>query len=375
MKIRIWLLLNLILILIISCSNSKNRISIGKDMREMPVMVAKVIQKSMPVQIRAIGVVEASSSVYIKAQVSGELKSIHFNEGEEVKEGTVLFKIDSAPYEAALKRAQATLAKDRVLEVKAREDVERYAELAEKEYITKEQYNQIVANAESLKEIVRADEAAVQSAQIDLDRCIIKAPISGKTGELALKVGNLVKAGDEKPLVVINRVHPVYVKFALPEKELPRIRSYMEKGEIEVDAVIPGYEDKKQKGELFFIDNAVDSKTGTIQAKAIFENKENMLWPGQYVDLIVILTIEPNSIVVPSQAVQTGQEGDFVFVVNGDNKVDSRLVKVSRRIGEEVIIEEGLKVDEIVVIDGQMQLVSGVKVQIKNKEVLQGDKR
>jgi multidrug efflux system membrane fusion protein len=373
MKIRYLALIIIVIFITNYCSKSNDLMNKRGDMKEVPVLVARVVQKSMPIQIKTIGLVEASLSVSVKSQVSGEIKKIHFKEGDEVREGSLLFSIDSEPYEAVLKKAQATLAKDRVLEAKAREDVERYADLAKKEYITKEQYNQIVSNAESLKEIVKADEAMVQSAQIDLDRCRIKAPISGITGEIKIKEGNLIRANDDKPLVVINKIHPVYVKFSLPEKELVNLMKYMKLGEIRVESVVPGYEDRKQTGKLFFIDNAVDSTTGTIQAKAIFDNKENVLWPGQYVDVIVILAIEPNALVIPSQAVQTSQDGDFVFVVNGNNAVEARKVNISREIGGEVVIAEGVKVNEIVVTDGQMQLVPGSKVKIKNAEVLKGE--
>lgn len=373
MRMKSLVVFGLILVFIISCSRSNNVNNKRGQVVEVPVLVARAIEKSTPIWIKAIGIVEASSSVSVKAQVSGEIKRIHFNEGDEVKEGSVLFTLDSQPYEAALKRAEATLAKDRILEAKAREDVERYAELAKKEYITKEQYNQIVVNAESLMEIMKAEEAAVQGARIDLDRCLIRAPITGKTGEVRLKVGNLVKAGDDKPLVVINKIHPVYVKFALPEQELANLRNYMKKGEIRVEVTVPGYENQKQIGKLFFIDNAVDDMTATIQAKAVFDNEEGILWPGQYVDVVVILAIEANSIVIPSQAVQTGQEGDFVFVVNKGNVVKNRRLKISRNLGEEVVVGDGITAGEIVVTDGQMQLVSGAKVKIKNEDLLQGE--
>lgn len=372
MKMKSLAIFGFILVFIISCSKSNNINKKGQVV-DLPVLVVRAIQKSTPIQIKEIGVVEAYSSVSVKGQVSGEIKRVHFNEGDEVQEGNILFTIDSEPYEAVLKKAEATLAKDRILEAKAREDVERYAELAKKEYITKEQYNQMVVNAESLREVVKADEAAVQTARIDLDRCLIRAPISGKTGEVRLKVGNLVKAGEDKPLVVINKIHPVYVKFALPEKELANLRNYMKKGEIWMEAIIPNYENQKQIGKLFFIDNAVDDTTGTIQAKAVFDNEEGILWPGQYVDVVIILSIEENSIVIPSQAVQTGQEGDFVFVVNKDNTVENRLIKVSRNLGTEVVVGEGIKAGEIIVTDGQMQLVSGAKVKIKNEDILQGE--
>jgi len=224
-----------------------------------------------------------------------------------------------------------------------------------------------------LKEIVKADEAMVQSAQIDLDRCRIRAPISGITGEIKIKKGNLIKANDDNPLVLINKIHPVYVKFSLPERELVNLKKFKEGGDVKVEAVVPGYENSKQVGKLYFIDNAVDNSTGTIQAKAIFDNTERVLWPGQYVDVVIILGIEPNAVVVPSQAVQTSQDGDFVFIVNSKNEVEAKKVKVSSKIGEEVVISEGVKVDELVVTDGQMQLVPGSKVKIKNIDVIKGE--
>lgn len=332
-----------------------------------PVTAAAVIQKTVPVQINAIGNVEAYSTVGIKAQAGGELIQVSFKEGQDVIKGDLLFSINQRPYEAALRQAEAGLARDIVQMNNAGEEVRRYAELVKKGYVSRQQYEQIRTNAAALEATVNADKALVENARLQLEYCSVYSPISGRTGSLIVSQGNLIKANSDNPLVVINQIQPVYVSFSLPEKYLPELRKYNAAGRAKVEASTDKDDNKPSEGVLTFIDNAVDSTTGTIRLKATFDNKEKRLWPGQFVNVVMTLASQPNAVVVPSPAIQTGQNGQYVFVIKDDHSVESRPVIVGRTMNDEAVIEKGLKAGEKIVTDGLLRLVPGAKVEITNK--------
>jgi multidrug efflux system membrane fusion protein len=389
--------------------------------KPIPVTVGSAIQKDVPVQIRAIGNVQANSTVSVKSMVGGELVKVYFSEGQFVKKGDRLFTIDPRPFEAAVKQAEATLnrdlvqvkqaednfAKDHALLNQARAnlerdlaeaknaelDAQRYKELFEKKVVAEQQYDQFRTNAEALDAAARADRAAIDSAQaavrasadavenakalvqadraslenanIELGYCFISAPIDGRTGNLLVQAGNIVKANDTPYLVVINQINPIYVSFSVPEENLPEIKKYTALGKLAVEAIIPNDDKTPGLGVLSFVDNAVDPATGTIQLKGTFPNKNRRLWPGQFVNAVLTLKTEPNAIVIPTRAVQTGQQGEQVFVVRSDSTVETRPVAVLRSLGQESVVE-GLNPGETVVTDGQLQLVPGARVEIKN---------
>jgi multidrug efflux system membrane fusion protein len=333
----------------------------------VPVTVAQVVQKAMPVEVRVIGTVEASSNVAVHAQITGELNSVHFNEGDDVKSGDELFTFDKRPLEAALQQADANLARDVAQAEFAVAQAKRYQDLAERGIATREQVDTANANAAALQGTIGADRAAVDNARVQLEYATITSPISGRTGALMVHPGNLVRAGDTMPLVVINQVSPIYVTFAIPEAQLPELKRYMAHGMIRVEAQPPNDAGRPSEGHITFVDNAVDQTTGTIKVKGSFENADHSLWPGQYVNVVVTLTIDRDALVVPTAAVQAGQQGYFVFVIKSDQSADLRPVEIARAGAIETIIKSGVKNGETVVTDGHLRLVPGSPVSIKTE--------
>lgn len=331
----------------------------------VPVTVGKVVQKTMPVTFRAIGHVEAIATVAIRVRIGGELQKVWFAEGQSVAQGATLFTIDPRQYEAALRLAQAQLAKDRALLEKAEADINRYESLVKQDFVTKEQYDQIIATAASLRAGVAADQANVDNAKLQLAYCTIMSPVEGRTGNLMIKPGNLVTANDSMALVTINQTRPIYATFSVPGQLLPDLTRKNE-SRVSVTASLPQNVGPPEEGTLTFVDNAVDTATGTILLKATFANKDERLWPGQFVDIVVTLGGEANRIVAPAPAVQTGQQGQYVFVVKDDQTVELRPVKVARIDESEAVIDKGLAAGETVVTDGQLRLVPGAKVEIKS---------
>ena len=346
------------------CSNEKSKKPVSAP---LPVTISTAIQKTVPVQLRAIGNVQAYSTVTVKSKVGGELVGVHFTEGQYVKKGDLLFTIDPRPYEAALKQAEANLQRDLAKAKSALEDARRYESLIQRQVVSPQQYEKVRSDADALEATVLADRAALENARIQLDYCSIRSPINGRTGSLIIKQGNIIKA-DDINLVIINQITPIDVAFSIPEQFLSEIKKYMALGKLQVEALVPMNEEKPEKGVITFIDNAVDSNTGTIRLKGTFANRERKLWPGQFVNVVLTLTTEPNAIVVPSQAIQTGQEGQYVFVVKQDLTVESRPVVAGRTIDTETVIQKGLHVDEKVVTDGQLRLYPGAKVEIKTSD-------
>ena len=333
---------------------------------KVPVVIATVEQKTVPLQLRAIGNVEALSNVAIKAQVSGQLTGVHFREGQDVKKGALLFTIDRRPFEAELSRAEATLAKDQAEAANARSMAARADKLFEEGVMAREQRDQLVAAGEAAQATVRADQAAVENAKVNLSYTTIESPLNGRTGTLMVHPGNLVKENDAgSVLTTINQISPIYVNFSVPERYLPEVKRFMAAGKIRVDAMAPDEEKPIAQGTVNFIDNAVDPATGTIKVKAAFENNDRRLWPGQFVDVVLTLMRQPNAITIPSVAVQTGQDGQYVYVVKSDSTVENRNIDVARTFGDESIIESGLQPGERVVTDGQLRLAPGTSVEIK----------
>lgn len=352
---------------LMACSDKKNDPSKMKRERVVPVTVSTVEEKTVPVQLAAIGNVEPYATVSIKSRITGELKQVHFREGQDVVQGSLLFTIDPDPFEADLKKAQANLAKDLALAKKAEEDLRRYSDLVKKDYISQEQYDQSVTNLEALKAQIKADQAAVDTARLQVTYCFIRSPLTGRTGGLLADKGNMIKANDDnKNLVVVNQIQPIYAAFSLPEQNLAELKKYSAAGKLKLKAIISKDEEHPEEGVVTFIDNTVDKTTGTIRIKGTFPNKGKRLWPGQFVNIILDLTTQSNTLIIPSQAIQTGLEGQYVFVIKPDQKAEPRPVVISRSLNGKTVIEKGLKVGEMVVTDGQFQLVSGTKVQIKN---------
>lgn len=333
----------------------------------VPVTLAKVEQKAMPVEVRAIGSVEAFSTVQVVAQVTGEIRDVHFKEGDNVKKGDLLFTIDTSPYRATLGEAAARLKKDKVLAKQARDDEKRYQKLLEQGLATQQEYDTKRSNAEALEATLAADRSSIASARINVQYATIRAPIQGRTGSLLVHAGNVVRANDSQALVVIRRVEPIYVRFAVPERYLTRVKQRMAAGEVPVRARPRGTSTPAEHGTLTFIENTVDTATGTIDLKARFDNQHDVLWPGQFVDVTVELSVEKNALVVPDPAVQSGQSGTYVYVVGKDKKAALRHVRVERHVGDEIVLSRGVKAGESVVTDGQVRLHDGAATQIKKE--------
>jgi multidrug efflux system membrane fusion protein len=330
----------------------------------VPVTVVSALQETVPVRISAIGNVEAFLTVALKARVDGQIVVVNFREGQAVNKGEVLFRIDPRPYEATLRQAEANALRDRAAREQARSQARRYQELLDKNFISKEAYAQIRTNAETAEATAKASQAALENARLNLEYCTIRAPLDGYVGKVLLQAGNMVRANDVNPLVVINQVRPIYVNFAVPEQQLPEVRKYQAQAPLRVDVVPTDAAMQPASGQLIFIDNAVDPSTGTIRLRAQFENADATLWPGQFVNVTLRLYEQQNAIVIPSQALQNGPEGEYVYVVSENAVADVRKVKVARADGERAIIAEGLKPGERVVTRGQLRLGPKTRVQV-----------
>jgi len=331
----------------------------------VPVLAAQVARKDVPIEVKEIGTVQAYATVSIRAEAGGVLKSVHFREGQDVHAGDLLFSIDPRPYQAALDGAEAALARDTVQLETAHHDVERYASLVKKEYVNQEEFDRIRTNEATLEAAVRADTAAIENAKLELEHCAIRSPINGRTGQVMVNAGNLVKANGDDPLVVINQLEPIYAAFSVPEQNLDAIKAHRAAGDLEVRATSLEGAAAPRVGTLSFIDNAVDRGTGTVRLKATFPNHDRALWPGQFVNVSLKLDVRPDALTVPAQSIQTGQQGSFVFVVKADGSVESRPVVPGAAVDGETIVEKGLAEGETVVTDGQLRLVPGSKVEIK----------
>lgn len=331
----------------------------------VPVTVTTAKRQDVPFRLRTIGNVEPVSTVAVKARVDGQIVEVNFREGQEVRAGSVLFKIDPRPFEAALRQSEANALRDAAEREQARSQERRYFELLQKNFISKEAYAQIKTKAQTAEAVAQASRAALDNAKLNLEYCTVRAPIDGFTGKLQISKGNLVKANDSNALVVLNQVHPIYVGFALPEQQLGAIRRHMARGPITVEAAVPEMENPVANGKLIFVDNAVDQTTGTIKLRATFPNADNALWPGQFVNVTVRLYEQKDVVVVPGPAIQTGPDGQFVFIVKRDMTTEVRKVVVDRTDGDDAIVGTGLSGGERVVVRGQLRIVPGAKVTIR----------
>lgn len=370
-----------------------NRVQKGPSRQpEALVTTAVVTERSVPIDIRVIGNVEASATIRVKAQVSGQLTKVYFQEGRDVKAGDPLFLIDPLPYDEAIHQAEANLAKDSALirqaeanlkrdvaqEKFARNQAARYQQLFAEGVMSKQQAEQYSSDADARAEAVGADQAAIESARatiqadtstlenIKLQRsyCDIRSPVDGRTGNLAVEAGNLVRANDPE-LVTINQIHPVYVTFSVPEARLSEIKRYMAGGRLTVLASPAGDRGQAEQGSLTFVDNNVDLTTGTIKLKGTFPNENSRLWPGQFVNVVLRLTTLPNAVIVPVRAIQMGQSGEFVYVVRNDMTAEVRPVTTAFKVDQEVVVQKGLQPGETIVTEGQLRLAPGMRVRTR----------
>ena len=339
-----------------------SRADTQKGAPPVPVTMAPVVVKTVPVRLYAIGNVEPYTTVSVKARVDGQIVSVHFKEGDTVREGQVLFEIDARPFVAALKQSQANLLRDQALLDRAVEQEKRYKDLLAKNFISPDAYEQVRTNADTAKATVAADQAAIESAKLSVDYCTIRSPITGYAGRIQIQQGNLVKANDTNPLVTINQVVPIYASFSVPEQRLAEIRRYQADGELKVEAHVADTRHPPVAGKLSFIDNSADTTTGTIRLKAEFGNVDKALWPGQFVNVVLTLHEQKDAVVAPSTAVQNGPNGQYVFVVDANQTVALRDIKVARAEGDDTVIASGLKPGEQVVTAGQLRLAPGTRV-------------
>ena len=350
-----WLLS---LLLLAACSKAKAPVA-----PPVPVKVALAERRAVPFELAATGMVEPLQTVEVQAQAGGILQRVAFREGDEVKQGQLLFQLDARPYRAALDQALAALARDRAQATNAAQDVKRYEALVQKQYVTQQQYDQVRTTAEAGQATLAGSQAAVDQARLNLQYSTIRAPISGRTGSLLVREGNLIRANTQQPLVVINRIRPILVRFAVPAANRPLIQAHRGKG-IVVRAEASGGGDPSE-GSLSFVDNAVDTATGTILLKGRFPNDDGSLWPGGFVNVRLQLYVEPNALVIPAAAVVSGQQGSFVFVIQPDSSAATKAVTVSRTAGDFAVVSGDVQAGDRVVTDGQLRLRQGSKVQIK----------
>lgn len=331
----------------------------------IPVVVAAAERRSMPLRLDAIGTVQTIASLSVKSRIDAQIAEVKVGDGQYVKAGDVLFLLDARAAEAQVHQMEAQLVRDKAQLANAKRDVDRYAPLVAKEFVSHQQYDTAVTTALALEAGVRSDEAALENAKVLLTYYTITAPIDGRLGMVTAKAGNNVKANDV-PFLTLNQVKPIYVLFSVAERELPGIRAAQAAGAVTVSALPAGDKGKPAEGKLAFFDNSVDIATGTIAVRGIFENQDERLWPGQFVNVSLTLASDADALVVPQAAVQIGQAEPFVFVVKNDNTVEARKVAVSRTIDGSSVIASGLAAGERVVIDGQLRLSNGSRVEIRS---------
>jgi multidrug efflux system membrane fusion protein len=333
----------------------------------VPVVIATVARQSMPVRIETIGTVQTIANVTIKSRIDGFIDSVLIHDGQYVKTGQVMFRLDARAAQAQVQQMQATLAKDQAQLANARRDVARYAPLVAKDFVSHQQYDTAVTTAQAAEAGVQADQATLENAKVLLSYDTFVAPIDGRVGVIAIKAGNSIKSND-LPLAMINQIKPIYVSFSLPQSELPAVREAMTRGAVPVSVTVPGDEGKPITGTLAFFDNSVDTASGTIAVRGTFANDDERLWPGQFVNVVVTTRIEADALVVPPAAVQVGQDGNYVFVVKPDNTAETRPVTVSRTLEGKTVVAKGLAAGEHVVVDGQLRLTDGTRVEIRSAD-------
>jgi multidrug efflux system membrane fusion protein len=350
--------------ILVVVQNGNSKTVASKEAAAVPVTTASVVTKSVPMRLVAVGNVEAYTTVSVKARVDGQIVAVRFKEGDEVRQNAVLFEIDARPYVAALKQAQANQGKDKALLDRAIEQEKRYRDLLAKNFISNDAYEQVRTNVETAKATYDGDEAAIENAKLSLDYCTIRSPVTGYAGKILIQQGNLVKANDVSPLVTINQIVPIFATFSVPEQSLSAVREYQAKGALKVVATVPNSGKAPATGKISFIDNSADPTTGTIKLKAEFPNTDKVLWPGQFVNVVLNLYEQADAIVAPNTAVQNGPNGQYVFVVKPDMTVELRNIKVSRADGNDTVVASGLAPGEQVVTVGQLRLAPGMKVTV-----------
>jgi multidrug efflux system membrane fusion protein len=353
-----------VFLIVVAAGCSKEQAAPAPRASSIPVIVSKVTQKTMPIQLTAIGNV-GGYTVSVEAQVSGELLDVHFKDGDFVREGQLLFTLDPRPYEAALARAQAMLIRDKAVAANSLAQSQRIAKLLADGVVSPADADASKSAADAAEATVAADDAALKTAQLNLEYCTIYSPMDGRTGAVLVKPGNLVKAQDA-PIVVIKRLSPIPVEFTVPQEYLPEIKKRLAAQPLRVEATVPNSSGPPEVGRLVFVDNAVDTTTGTIRLRALFDNSNNTLWPGLYVNTLMTLAEQANATVIPAQAIAAGQQGSFVYVIQDDGSVAPRQVTWTLSVEGLAVVDKGLKPGEIVVTDGQVRLVPGAKVQVKN---------
>lgn len=348
------------------CANKDRNQAPGSagDRPAAPVVVASVEQRDIPVQIRAIGNVEAYQTVQIRSQVNGQIQKIFFKEGEDVREGQLLFQLDKRPFQSDLEKAIGQMKHDQAQAENSRIQAERYSTLEKESVASHEQAEQLRAQAKADASAVEADKAAVDAARVQLQYTDIVAPINARAGALMINLGNLVKANDTPYLVQLNQVTPIYVTFSVPEVNLDRVRRFTS-GQLKVLAYPKGQSDSPAEGRLTFIDNGVDTTTGMFKLKGTYQNKDRRLWPGQFVDVALELYTQKDAVVVPTKAIQTGQQGEYVYVVRTDSTAESRTVKTTGVYQNLTLISEGLKTGEHVIVNGQLRVAPNAKVMVQ----------
>ena len=352
------------LLFVVFQANRGSRADPPKSIAAVPVTTAPVILKTVPVRLYAIGNVEPYTTVAVKARVDGQLVSVRFKEGDEVRQGAVLFEIDARPFAASLKQAQANLLKDRALYDRAKEQDKRYKDLLAKNFISTDAYEQVRTNAETAAATVAADEAAIDNAKLSLEYCTIRSPVTGYAGRIQIQQGNLVKANDTNAMVTLNQVVPICTSFSVPEQNVADVRRYQADGELKVAASFANATHPPMAGRLSFVDNSADATTGTIKLKAEFPNSDKALWPGQFVNVVLTLREQKDAIVTPSSSVQSGPTGQYVFVVKADSTVELRNITITRAEGDDTVVASGLKAGDVVVTVGQLRLAPGTKVNV-----------
>jgi len=354
----------IIAIALLNACGKGDRPDSGK-MPPVPVLVATAARRTVPNQLSEIGTVEALATVNIKSRAGGHLLAIHFNEGDFVRKDQLLFSLDARISASSLRLAEANLARDEAQAHQAATDEKRFATLLREGVGSREQYDQARAGAGTWTATVAADHAAVETARVNLQYTEIRSPLDGRTGNLQSHIGDLIKADADTPLVTITQIQPLYVDFAIPERELPAVREAFEQRPLEVTASIPNTQEAAESGTLSFIDNAVDKTTGSILLKGLFQNRQRRLWPGAFVNVTLTVSQTRDAIVVPSEAIQTSQQGIFVFVVGAGHEVAMRPVAIGARVARETVVERGLAAGETVVTDGQLRLAPGAVVSLK----------
>ena len=359
-----WLATISLLAACAACSKQPPATQGGRGGVGVPVLAADVVRKDVPLIVKAIGSVHPPASVTVRPQVGGQIAELHFKEGQELKKGDRLFTIDKRPYEVALQQSQAALDLALAQSANAEDQANRYKTLNKTGAVAAEQFDQIKTNLRTTAAAVKSAEAVVHNAQLQLEYCDIRSPIEGRAGKYLVDAGNVVQA-NQTELVVINQIDPIEVTFAVAERYLGEIRRYAAEGQLKVVASPDGQELPPVEGRLVFVDNAVKSATGTIGLKARFANNPKVLWPGQFVDVDLWLTTDRDAVVAPSAAVQTGQAGQFVYIIKPDQTVEARLIVLARTSDDDAVIREGLNGGEKIVLDGHSRLGPGAKVEIK----------